>query len=560
MKHVTAIRHNLKGGGSAEIGRRTLVLGPNGAGKSALVNAVELALTGKASDLQGRDLVAQNAALATLSTDRVVWSEVTLSDGATSRWEIEGTGRPSRTGPEGIFPLREVTTGLTGSADRARKFLLRYVCDGITEETVAEALPKALRGKYSAACNTERSPVENLQHITSRAAQRAGELGRDANAAKARADESGWGLGPEPSDDEVAALDAALVAAEEHYIQARQTLAVALAYQPPVTTLEELDAEIDALDGAVAAAIESRGPGHDTASPEQAKARTQAQFRETAIRALAYTEGLAACFLCGSAHGRETTDHHEALVGKLVAAQERARVRNLAQAEQRNRDSQLEATILRGEGRVAQLRAQRDALAQFPPPPAVSEAQARPLVDEADRARAAARAASKAAHDALAGWTAARADRTAYRDAEGESEAWQALALACRRVTDNLVQDAIGRFTSRVQRFLPSTDEFSLAITKTTCKLGLVRDGARHSALSGAEWARVMAAISCACTPEGAELPVLVPEDRAWDSRTLRSVLQGLSNYPGQVIVATTTKPWRGAPKGWETIELEKAQ
>ena len=65
-----------------------------------------------------------------------------------------------------------------------------------------------------------------------------------------------------------------------------------------------------------------------------------------------------------------------------------------------------------------------------------------------------------------------------------------------------------------------------------------------------------MAAVACACTPSEADIPVLVPEDRAWDAKTLKEVLQGLDNYPGQVLVATTVKPFRGVPKGWTTVTL----
>ena len=50
---------------------------------------------------------------------------------------------------------------------------------------------------------------------------------------------------------------------------------------------------------------------------------------------------------------------------------------------------------------------------------------------------------------------------------------------------------------------------------------------------------------------------VIIPEDRAWDPNTLRSVMDSFADFPGQVIIATTTKHSRKKPRGWTVINAD---
>ena len=51
---------------------------------------------------------------------------------------------------------------------------------------------------------------------------------------------------------------------------------------------------------------------------------------------------------------------------------------------------------------------------------------------------------------------------------------------------------------------------------------------------------------------------ILIPEDRAWDGKTLSSVMKGFSNFDGQVIMASTIRPTGRPPKGWNIIDMDK--
>jgi hypothetical protein len=78
-------------------------------------------------------------------------------------------------------------------------------------------------------------------------------------------------------------------------------------------------------------------------------------------------------------------------------------------------------------------------------------------------------------------------------------------------------------------------------------------DGKLRTALSGAEWARVMAAMAEACVDAG-KYACIVPEERAFDPKTLSDVLKALSSCSHQVIIASPVAP-KPLPKGWTLIK-----
>src|SRR3990170_4964685 len=126
---VDKVESSIKGGVKAKLGRKTLVLGANGLGKSAIVNAVELAGTGKASDVAGRSVLAKDADLFMLAPPGAdhVSARAHLSEGAgMAAWELKKGHRAKRTGPEIAFPLRGVEEALLGSAETARKWVLQH--------------------------------------------------------------------------------------------------------------------------------------------------------------------------------------------------------------------------------------------------------------------------------------------------------------------------------------------------------------------------------------------------------------------------------------------------
>jgi hypothetical protein len=92
---------------------------------------------------------------------------------------------------------------------------------------------------------------------------------------------------------------------------------------------------------------------------------------------------------------------------------------------------------------------------------------------------------------------------------------------------------------------------------KPVCRMGFRRDGQLHTALSGAEWARLTLALGCATYKDDeSTVAIFTPEERAFDPVTLREVMVALSNAPGQVLLQSPSKPAGRIPKGWAVVEM----
>jgi len=123
-------------------------------------------------------------------------------------------------------------------------------------------------------------------------------------------------------------------------------------------------------------------------------------------------------------------------------------------------------------------------------------------------------------------------------------------------------------FEAQVQKWLPTTDRFGMVLD-TAFRVGLLGapPGARNAyppdflraALSGAEWARVTAAIAMACAPSDPDVPVVIlPEERAFDLKTLEAVLEAFSAVDAQVILTTPTAP-KNVPDDWTVVDMREA-
>ena len=148
---VEKVTSSIKGGVKAKLGQRTLILGANGIGKSAILNAAELAGTGKVSDIAGRALMAKDADLFMLAPPEAdhVYAHAHLSEGiGMASWELRKGKRAKRTGPGISFPLREVRDALLGSAETARKWILEHG-DVFTWTEVLAQVPVSLHAKLA---------------------------------------------------------------------------------------------------------------------------------------------------------------------------------------------------------------------------------------------------------------------------------------------------------------------------------------------------------------------------------------------------------------------------
>jgi hypothetical protein len=180
-------------------------------------------------------------------------------------------------------------------------------------------------------------------------------------------------------------------------------------------------------------------------------------------------------------------------------------------------------------------------------------------VDEARVAMSAASSRLHALTNAAKRHEDVRAQKQQERQLKRDIRDAEELTEGCVEAVGALLKTATVDFIKKTQSFLPAEDNFDLVLNdndKEVCRFGFVRDGVLHTALSGAEWARLTLALACAANKATSDmLLVFTPEERAFDPQTLRSVLLSLSDAPGQVILCSPVKPAGKLPKGWTMVE-----
>ena len=559
---VAHVRGTVKGGVDIALAPKTLIVGPNGAGKSRVVNAVELALSGYASDVVGRPQMRAGSDLIALAAEgEPLHAVATLSDDRSASFRVERkaggkTARPSHAPIHDlrvVYPAPMVIDALRGNVQTARTFVLRHAGLALTLPGVVEKIPAKLREAFDALHqqHDQTDPVLALILVRDAAAKAAKATKADAKAARNLVEAAG---DLEPSTTEaLEAAQAAVRTAAATYEGARNL--------PDVVDIHALYAEAQEMlqvlqraEATVAALSEAARQDVEGTSEDAAKARAALHTLLYLTAEHAPPTGQAPCILCGQEAVVEPADYRaraEALsqAGEREEAVKEARQR-LPAAQRVQQDAQESAERL--------VTAYREAHAAQTAPSAVSRSQA---VAEAYQSLTTAETRLRDIHQANGCLQDLDRLRNYARDAEATIEGMDDLYAVCTDIVDDLVKQGRMGFIRRVQRYLPNTDDFDLVLRdhkREVCMFGLRRSGTLHTALSGAEWARLTLALGAACIPEGDDvLAILTPEERAYDGVTLAAVMRALSDAPGQVIITSPIKPRGRTPKGWLIIEAD---
>jgi hypothetical protein len=546
--YVSKVESAVKGAVVAQLGRKTLILGRNGAGKSAILNSVEVAGSGRASDVAGRATLAKDADLFMLAPPGAdkVWAIARFSGGGAAEWTLEKGKRAKRTGTPIAFPLRDVQDALLGSPETCRKWILQHGAPIDWTTQVIPLVPASLRTRLAGA----------------------------------------WG-GPElsmPAAERLAfALEGARGRTRESNAEARAARAVTPPPQPPPT-----DQDIAALEGVIKSWQTQAGRATGLSSLESIRAQllaarasvetlsTQARAYEREIGTLPASEGSHeirnACVLVCEALARaratvcvicEGETRPDALSAR--AGRGRAQIEAAVAAEKRRgdlafalRETQSSAAMIQRE--IRRLEGLEQEAAAF----AGAEKTDLPDLDQGS-----AEIRLRALHSVRAGWEASRRAEEKALAAERDAVEWEQLADALSKALGQLVEQARREFEGRVQRYLPRTDLFGLELVdgdREVARVGLRRllgdTMVLHGALSGAEWARVTAALALATCPESPVPAVICPEERAFDPQTLSGVLEafsagvaGMGEEAPQIIVTSPVRP-DPVPQGWTVIDV----
>jgi hypothetical protein len=579
MIYVKRVISTIQGSVDLELGPKTLLLGANASGKSRARRAVELALTGSASDISGREEVAKQIDLLALAPpDSNLVARALLSDGTEARFELKRVTakkstkftssavdpvRPPSVDVEKCLPLRALKAAILGKPETARKFFLAHTTKAVSRADVLARLPASLHELYLAALAAVPAAVTEPEIVRLLAAsdyatKNAGESSRAATAGRKVAVDTGQGLVAPPTEaDYTAARTAAATArvalerAVAGYQQQSQRAELESRYATLVAQHGEAAGQLKAAQERLALieAAAAQLPALPEVPPGQ-----RAVIDAITWHAQGRYKG---CFCC------DRPVDPAVWPGRVAAVQSELEKTATLTAQHQRKDTLLAGAKFEVEQRADAVRtAERNIEALKTTAQAIMTAGTvdTPLTIEAARgAVEGAEGKLRGMDAARAAWESTRRARDGALDAERQGNNWEQLAKALGEVVRDLLDAGIQNFEARVQLYLPSTDRFGLRLRdggREVCQFGLYQGGEKlWTALSGAEWARVTAALASVCGPtDPAQLGVVMPEERAFDPETLTAVMRALGKIPHQVLLESPTPP-KSVPAGWTVVE-----
>lgn len=519
MRYIAEVTTTLKKGCNVTLGPKTVVYGPNGSGKSTIIQAIELATCGWASDMEGRDRVKLSRALARMFPKSVMkYSKCKLSSGEEFSWELldgvkEGSYKnPNHTSPIAVsWPIQDLMAILGGDEASVQAWLEKEVFDGTSEEEALEKLPPAVRPSVKALMAKKKKT--DFLGLAKDARSDAKALRAQATRTEKTIDALVEGIQPPLTDTSRSGLEKAISGLSE---------------QPRFVTQEEYDlkrAELEALAGEVAVFKNTLL----SSTPQSAIGKMEVLRRVQLSLSIIdqHKKGLGDveeyCWCCGS----QGEGEHEV---KLLTALTHLEDVSALQGRRRN----VEVLLAAAEGKLVS-----DA-ADLMKMKVGSNEEKFDLMNKL-----------VADNTARKAWLNAEAARKEVAQLRAKADLLTSSAKSLSSVGKDLLCKAKVGLEHKISAFLPEGE--SVEIDLTNARIGMARDGEIHSALSGAEWSRVLLAIASALS-NSSTLNVLIPQDRAWDKDTLEFTMQALSSSPFQVVVMSTVKP--DPIEGWTLIDL----
>jgi len=555
--YVNKVRSNVKKGVELDLHRRTLIIGPNGAGKSSLINSLELALGGFASDVLGKGIVKQASDLMNLSHDgKKLESEVeviTDSSGtaATCTWSTTATSRSvkrpiHKTPITAHFPFIEVEENLVGSAEKVRKWILAHVSEATEREVILETLRKGVRDNYSKVADALKSSKPHLSEIdlVLEVGQQQAAFAREKKKEIKVLDNSaqGWAasLGAKPTEEELAESlkeeQEAFKAFSDFKAQHESSVKITSARIGAVlsqakrlaSSLQEKEAKKTKLDPLNI---------QDLTESEQ-KLRTVGVYLKGIVD---HAPNRHTCPVCYREVDLDVK--RQQLEAAFKVLEDKHKIASLYSDLKGQIQALRQQTVETMEEwkRLSSSQAKEEVVAQLEALEKVHTEALEKRINLQHTER---------------GWKELEDLQARLEERQKEEKNARALATQCKSACKKLLSKCVSDFSEKVSAFLPEGDTFELRTDSAgeKCSFGLVRDGKHLTALSGAEWVRVVLAISCV-TSSSDSFNVFIPRERAIDDENLKLMMEALKDAPGQVIL-TALAPLEEYPADWMVIDL----
>lgn len=520
MIYVKQVQGTLKRGVHVTLGPRTVIYGPNGAGKSSVIQALELATCGHVSDVEGREQVKHAHAIGRLfPNNEDIFVEAVLSDDTKFRWSMErqkeeGFKRPEHDCPRRVvWPVQELKAVLTGDASTVQAWLEQKVIGEISESDLLHSLPPSTHENVKKLAKKLRK--NDFMALAKEAKSTARSLRTDATKLENTVESMMANIPVPLMSDERAELDKKLAALSD---TGKQGVSAA---QHKLWE-EEIHTMTAAMNAKLAELAKLKLP-----TENDIKAAKTVKSALTLLRTHAKELGLDACWTCGN-----NKPDFQGHIARLTGLEDKVKTFALALDEQ---------TTLQEEVRAFDLKIidRQEALISIP-----IQTDTTAERDTIFRQIANDDAARKA-------WQNANAQRAEVDRMRIQADQLTNASKSLEKAGKDLLERRKAEFENAVNRFLPEGDQF--AVDLDSARIGLIRNGQVHSALSGAEWSRVLLALA-ASQSDSKSICILAPEDRAWDPTTLRKVMEALSDANVQILLMSTIRP--EPVEGWLLVDV----
>jgi len=543
---------------AVDLAPKTLLVGSNTSHKSSVIQSVELALSGSADDIVGRSAVADAALLLTLAPSDELGMNATTSDGDVYSYNVKygdngKIRKPYHIGPgASALTHRTVREALSGSAATARKAFLSWACDDASLEDVLAHIPSELHAKYrdiAEYMGHDKDPVGTLLTVAQYANKKQRDASKEAKGAESLLESMGDVADVRPTDEQI-------LRARTTATNLRETLRRAIEASGNGMSRDEHEKAVAQASAALATWENQRDIALAAIREAEASVPELSPTVQPGVDILnvALDNNVESCPVCSSAVGAEHLVRcRDFYAGQLSDWQKLTETARLSVEATKAEAQGAENNAIEWKSQLEHL-ASVNIIEHSSSPADVMEVQTK--LEIANKAVSSMEAQVEQ-------WESIAQARDRVFSMKDEASEYKLLKDATEKAVGYLLDERVDSFVKRVATYLPGDWNFGIELKdgkREVFRMGLRCGSKLHCALSGAEWASVTTAIAMVVSERlpMKDVAVLIPEDRAWDAKTLSSVMRAYGDFSGQVIMASTVRPKGKVPKGWTIIDMDE--
>ncbi len=559
---IKLIKSNVKKGVECGLGKNTLIVGSNGAGKSSIVNSVELLCGEFASDVMGRGILKKSGDLMVLSNDGKTL-EVTgiVEDGGKTqdlKYKLVKTKDKTSKAKGNVslqrkvnFPFLTVRENLTKSAEKARLWLLENIDTNLSAEDVIERFTAGEQANYKhRTAYRSGTQTDILLQVIESSKVKIREFQSEIRTLEKLRDESTMPTN-EITQAQLDDLNSSRHQAREKLQEWQNEMKGLQNLPDPIKTRQEAE-KYAQLAVKMKQDLQKQAQEFQASYPNWKTALPQAQKGYDVGMKIADAAQLHAdlkastCMVCQ----RNGSPDFGGIATKMRTSAQRFSdlldaKSNLSRMQDNLQGLESQAHSLIADWKKADSMSHR--ITEIEEEEKVLKLNFEIIEEKYLKAI-----------QVNEQWKQIRNLKDRISENESRLTKEKAFLTDAQNVASSLLASTVDKFIEKVNAHLPPSDHFYLDLGESNCRIGFLRDGQTVVALSGAEWARLILAIACA-TSKKDTLNIFIPEERAYDAKTLGEIMKALGDRKsgGQVILTSTVRPRKAKYlEQWTIIEL----